>query len=191
MRRIQCSIWAIPGLLLVVGSGGLIAQHAGHQAAAAWSATASIRNAEGRAVGEARLRQTTKGVLVHVALTDAPRGIHALHLHTVGRCDAPSFDSAGEHFNPTGAGHGFDAATGAHAGDLPNLHVPPDGDLEVEVLAAHATLAGGPASLLDADGSALVLHASPDDYASDPAGNAGPRVACGVLAATASQPMSR
>ena len=191
MRRIQYFIWALPGLLLVVGSGGLVAQHAGHQATAAWAATASVKSADGRTVGEARLRQTTNGVLVHLALTDAPSGIHALHLHTVGRCDAPSFESAGEHFNPSGAGHGFDAAKGPHAGDLPNLHVPPSGDLEVEMLAAHATLARGPASLLDADGSALVLHASPDDYTSDPAGNAGARVACGVLAAAGSQPMSR
>jgi Cu-Zn family superoxide dismutase len=128
-----------------------------------------------------QLIDTPNGVLLAARLTRAPAGVHGFHLHETGKCDAPSFESAGGHFNPTKGDHGFYAANGPHAGDLPNLHVPADGRLELEVLAAGVSLAAGANNLLDTDGAALVLHAGADDYKTDPAGDAGDRVACGVI----------
>jgi superoxide dismutase, Cu-Zn family len=144
-------------------------------------ATAELKDREGQTIGRARLVDTPGGVLITVNLERAPAGERAFHIHQVGRCDPPTFESAGPHLNPTGAQHGFMQAKGPHAGDLPNLHVPKDGRLTVEVLARGVTLQAGSNSLLDSDGSALVIHAKPDDYRTDPAGAAGDRIACGVI----------
>src|SRR3546814_2107316 len=106
----------------------------------------------------------------------------AFHIHAVGKCDPPEFESAVDHFNPEQKKHGFHSEAGEHAVDLPNVHVPENGMLQVEYLTREVTLAeGAPASLFDADGSALVVHADPDDYRTDPAGDAGGRIACGIL----------
>lgn len=144
-------------------------------------ATAQLKDAKGQAVGSATLTETPRGVLVSVQLTKAPQGEHAFHIHMTGKCEPPAFESAGGHFNPASAEHGFLAPKGAHAGDLPNVHVPASGALTFEFLAAGVTLGSGANSLLDADGSALVMHAKPDDYKSQPSGAAGDRVACGVV----------
>jgi Cu-Zn family superoxide dismutase len=145
------------------------------------TASATIKDAMGTTVGTATLRDTTSGVLIKVDLMNVPPGVHALHVHTTGKCDAPMFTTAGGHFAPGGTKHGLMAAGGPHAGDLPNIYVPADGKLSIEVLEANVTLSEGPRSLLDADGSAIVLHATADDYMTDPAGNAGGRIACGVI----------
>jgi len=144
------------------------------------TAKATLKDAQGKTVGEATLRESNAGVLIKVDLTGVPAGDHALHIHTTGRCEGPEFTSAGGHFAPGGTKHGLLATGGPHAGDMPNLHVAADGKLSFEVL-ANVTIAAGAKSLFDADGSALVLHASADDYATDPAGNAGGRIACGVI----------
>ena len=133
-------------------------------------------------VGTATLRETASGVLVKVDFSNVSPGPHALHVHTTGKCEAPMFTTAGGHFAPGGTKHGLLAAGGPHAGDLPNAYVGADGKLSLEVLVPNVTLADGPRSLMDADGSALVLHATADDYLTDPAGNAGGRIACGVIA---------
>jgi Cu-Zn family superoxide dismutase len=146
------------------------------------AARAELKDAKGQLVGTATLSETPNGVLLHLNLSNAPAGAHAFHIHTTGRCDPPDFESAGAHFNPKKAMHGFLEVKGPHAGDLPNLHIPQGGKLTVEFLAEHASLTGKLNPLLDADGATLVLHASPDDYRTDPAGNAGDRVACGVIA---------
>jgi len=145
------------------------------------AAKATLKDAQGKTLGEATLRDAAAGVLVKLDLLNVPPGPHALHIHTVGKCDAPDFMTAGGHFNPTTMKHGLLAAGGPHAGDMPNLFVPADGKLSIEVLDSNVTLAAGAKSLFDADGSALVLHATADDYATDPAGNAGGRIACGVV----------
>jgi Cu-Zn family superoxide dismutase len=146
------------------------------------TARATLKDARGRTLGEATLREAgTSGVLIKVELQNVPPGTHAFHIHTTGKCDPPDFMTAGGHFNPGGMKHGLVAAGGPHAGDMPNVSVPADGKLSFEVLDTNVTLAAGQKSLLDADGSALVLHAMGDDYASDPAGNAGGRIACGVI----------
>jgi Cu-Zn family superoxide dismutase len=150
---------------------------AGH-AIAADRATAQMRDGAGNDLGTVELRQVPHGVLMHMRMKALPPGVHGFHLHTVGKCEAP-FESAGAHFNPTRTSHGLQTASGGHAGDLPNLHVPTSGQVDIEALASGVTLSD--ASLLDADGTALVVHAEPDDYATDPAGNSGARIACGVI----------
>lgn len=144
-------------------------------------ARAELRNAEGKPVGQATFEQTPNGVLIRASLAGLPAGTHAIHIHAVGRCDPPKFESAGGHFNPTSRKHGFLDPDGPHAGDLPNLHVPESGRLTVEMLAPHVTLGSGQADLLAGKGTALVVHARADDYRTDPAGNAGDRIACGVI----------
>lgn len=149
--------------------------------AQAQTAKAVLKNTDGKDVGTVDLTQTPRGVLLRVTLTGVPPGDHAFHIHAVGRCDPP-FESAGGHFNPDGKKHGLMSADGHHAGDMPNLHIPSSGELSVEVLNTAVTLIKGAAnSLFDADGSAVVIHAGVDDYRTDPAGNAGGRIACGVI----------
>ena len=149
--------------------------------ASAQSASAPLKDAQGKEVGSANLTQTPHGVLINVAVKGLPPGDHAFHVHAVGKCEPP-FTSAGGHFNPGGKKHGMMAPDGRHAGDMPNLHVPQSGDLTVEVLNTDITLdKDKPNSVFDADGSAVVIHAKGDDYKSDPAGDAGGRIACGVI----------
>ena len=146
-------------------------------AGAAERAMAKLKNPKGESVGEVRLMETPHGTLLHARFSNLPPGAHAFHVHTVGKCEPP-FKSAGGHFNPGGKKHGFLAADGLHAGDMPNIHVPASGSLEIEVL---NTLLKLDSSLFDAAGAAIVLHEGPDDYKTDPAGAAGGRIACGVI----------
>jgi Cu-Zn family superoxide dismutase len=149
--------------------------------AAAQTANAALKDAKGADVGSVKLAEVPGGVLLTLSVKGLPAGEHAFHVHAVGKCEPP-FTSAGGHFNPGGKKHGLMAAGGHHAGDMPNLHVPSDGVLTVEVMNDTITLAKGkPNSVFDADGSAIVIHAGKDDYTSDPAGNAGARIACGVI----------
>ena len=148
--------------------------------AAAQSAKAAPKDKSGKDVGTAELTQVPDGVLIKLALKGAPAGDHAFHIHAVGKCEPP-FESAGPHFNPTNDKHGLLAGRG-HAGDMPNLHIPKNGELEVEVINAAITLdKGKPNSVFHPGGTSVVLHAGKDDYKTDPAGNAGDRVACGVI----------
>ena len=152
------------------------------QASPARKAEAVLKDASGKEVGTATFSTTPSGALLDLNLTAIPPGVHAVHVHAVGKCEPPDFKSAGPHFNPDQTKHGIMNPEGPHAGDLPNLHVPSDGKLEVEFLDPVVTLSQESA-LLDADGSSVVIHAGPDDYQTDPAGNSGDRIACGVIAA--------
>ena len=148
--------------------------------AAAQSAKAALKDKSGKDVGTAELMQVPDGVLIKLALKGAPAGDHAFHIHAVGKCEPP-FESAGPHFNPTNDKHGLLAGRG-HAGDMPNLHIPKNGELEVEVInTAIALDKGKPNSVFHPGGTSVVIHAGKDDYKTDPAGNAGDRVACGVI----------
>ncbi len=149
-------------------------------AVAADKASAVLKDASGTEVGKVTLTKTPSGVLLSLDLTAIPAGEHAFHIHAVGKCEPPDFKSAGPHFNPDETKHGLLNPEGPHAGDMPNLHVPTDGKLQVEVLNPTVTLSEE-AALLDADGASIVIHAGPDDYKTDPAGNAGDRIACGVV----------
>lgn len=176
MRR----LWFSTLLLTAACSGGRGNSPEPTPAAANITARAEMRDREGRALGIMTLQQTPLGVLISGDLTGLPSGVHAIHLHDVGRCEAP-FTSAGGHFNPTQRAHGFRSQAGYHAGDLPNFQAPSTGAVRVDHYSRDVTLGTGPTSLLDVDGSSIVVHASPDDYTSDPAGNSGDRIACGVI----------
>lgn len=147
---------------------------------AADQASAVLKDAQGAEVGKATFTTTPSGVMISLDLTALPAGEHAFHIHAVGKCEPPKFESAGPHFNPDTTKHGLMNPEGPHAGDMPNLHVPEGGKLQVEVLNPTVTLSAESA-LLDEDGSAIVVHAGADDYKTDPAGNAGDRIACGVI----------
>jgi Cu-Zn family superoxide dismutase len=149
--------------------------------AVAPGAKAELRDASGKVVGAARLREVATGVEVIVEVMGLKPGKHGLHIHSVGKCEGPDFKSAGAHFNPHGKQHGLDNPLGAHGGDMPNLEVGGDGKGQATLVARGVTLGEGPASLFGKDGTALVVHADLDDGKTDPAGNAGARIACGVL----------
>ncbi len=144
-------------------------------------AAAVLKDAAGHEVGKATFEPTAGGVTMMVRVTGLKPGLHGIHVHAEGRCDAPGFMTAGGHFNPTGRMHGLDSPMGHHAGDLPNLRVGPDGKGELSATLAGVTLAEGKDSLFHQGGTALVIHADQDDEKTDPAGNAGTRVACGVI----------
>jgi Cu-Zn family superoxide dismutase len=145
------------------------------------AANAELRDVAGQVRARGSATQSGDAIRVRLDATGMPSGTYAAHVHTTGACNPPDFTSAGPHWNPTGAQHGKDNPAGMHKGDLPNLIVGANGRGSLEFVIAAATLTGGPNALLDADGAALVVHAQADDYRSDPAGNAGARIACGVL----------
>jgi Cu-Zn family superoxide dismutase len=174
---------SVVGILLTTGPAGAAASGSvqGPQSETAATAAADVKDADGKSLGTAELSETPTGVLVTVKLSGIPPGEHALHLHTTGQCEAPDFKSAGGHYNPESKSHGFKNPEGAHKGDLPNVYVEADGTLNVDAFVAGVTLAPGAQSLLDDDGTAIVVHAKLDDYSTDPAGDAGDRIACGVV----------
>lgn len=145
------------------------------------TAQAELETASGQPAGRATITSTGDGVFISAQLRNLPEGIHAIHLHSVGRCDRPGFESAGDHINPDAKRHGFLDSEGEHAGDLPNITVRSDGTAAADVFTTLVVLQGGDRALLDRDGSALVVHAGHDDYRTEPAGNSGPRIACGVI----------
>jgi Cu-Zn family superoxide dismutase len=165
----------VAGGLLVVGA--IAAEGASPQ-----TARAELRNAQGASVGTATLTEGRNGVSIALQLSNLPPGTHGFHIHAVGKCDPPGFTTAGGHFNPGARKHGGKTAEGPHAGDLPNLVVGADGAVKTEVLAPRVTLGPGKDSLLSASGAALVIHADADDEMTDPTGNSGARIACGVVA---------
>jgi len=139
-------------------------------------ATAEIRNLEGEPVGHVQLRETPHGLIVTAEFTGLPEGAHGFHIHAAGQCEPP-FKTAGGHFNPEGLQHGMANPAGKHAGDLPNIHVAASGAATVE----HFVVGLALDALFGENGTALVVHADTDDYATDPTGNAGDRIACGVV----------
>ncbi len=144
------------------------------------SARAELRDLDGRTVGTATFTQGAYGVIVSAQFTGLPPGTHAMHVHEVGRCEPP-FTSAGGHYNPTFRQHGVKNRAGYHAGDLSNFTMPTSGTVRVDAITRDVTLGQGANSLFTAQGTALMIHSEPDDYASDPGGNAGVRIACGVI----------
>lgn len=144
-------------------------------------AHAELRKADGHAVGHARAEQHGDAVRVHIEATGLQPGNYGAHVHMTGRCDPPDFSTAGAHWNPMGRQHGKENPQGPHMGDLPNLTVGANGVGTLSFEIPHATLRGGEHQVLDGDGASVIIHASPDDYHTDPSGNSGARVICGVL----------
>jgi superoxide dismutase, Cu-Zn family len=147
----------------------------------AQSAHADIVNATGQKIGTATFSADSGGVRIEVDVSQLPPGTHGIHIHSVGKCEGPDFKTAGGHFNPAGKKHGKDNPEGAHNGDLLNLEVAADGHGTASLLNANVTLGDGPTSLFPPGGTAVVIHAGTDDYKTDPAGNSGARIACGVI----------
>ncbi|MFA4902331.1 MAG: superoxide dismutase family protein [Desulfobaccales bacterium] len=146
------------------------------------TAKATLVNNQGQKVGEATLTETPQGVKIVMTVENLPPGEHAFHIHAKSTCTMPDFMGAGGHFNPFDKKHGLKNPAGPHAGDLPNITVGPDGKAKVEAWASQVTLKEGQKnSLFQPDGTSLVIHAAPDDNVTDPAGNAGPRIACGPI----------
>ena len=168
-RRLAVAALAVTLLLIPIGADAAPAQGPRH-------ATATLRDAAGEVVGLAVFAETrARGVQVVVVARGMTPGLHGLHVHTIGTCTPPAFTSAGGHFNPLGTSHG------SHAGDLPDLDVNNGGVGTMVGVVTTFTISPGSLSLLDGDGSALVVHANADDHVTDPSGNSGARIACGVL----------
>lgn len=142
-------------------------------------ATVPMRDASGGDLGTLSLTPTTGGLMLSGTVRGLPPGTHGIHLHTTGQCEPP-FASAGGHWNPASRQHGTQNPGGPHLGDMPNIVVGPDGSATVNVMTPGGTLRGADA-VLDADGTAVVIHERADDYRTDPSGNSGNRIACGVV----------
>ncbi len=164
-------------LLLALAASAALAQGGG-------GATAELEDPDGNPVGDATFTEGPDGVTINANLQPGQQGVepgeHGIHVHEAGET-SPDFEAAGEHFNPTNAQHGFDNPEGPHAGDLENITVNPDGSASYTTTNDQITLSRGEGTILDSDGSTLVIHQSADDYETDPSGETGDRVAAGVI----------
>lgn len=174
----QHQTWPIVAALLLLAGG---CQRAG-DASGEPIANAELRSGSGDAAGTAVFLPSGDGMVLVLNLTGLPPGSHGIHLHSVGRCDAPTFESAGPHLNPMGKLHGAQNPAGPHMGDLPNINADSTGRATANFQIA-ASPASFKAELRDADKASIVVHAGPDDYRTDPSGNSGDRIACGILRA--------
>jgi superoxide dismutase, Cu-Zn family len=168
----SAALWAM-ALILAIG----LAARVGAQEVA----EGKFINGQGKEVGTVHIEHMPSATLFLLDLHDMPPGAHGIHIHSVAKCDPPTFDSAGPHFNPTNSQHGMKNPKGPHAGDLPNITIPASGKLETTIMVAGMRQWDGEGGMLDGDGASLIIHANPDDYMTDPSGNSGARIACAKL----------
>lgn len=177
IRSLSLSLFSV----LVLGLLALPVSAAGE------AASGQLIDGSGAVVGTVNLSQNAAGaVQLTVTFNKIPAGQHGIHFHAIGKCEGPSFTTAGDHFNPEGKKHGLNNPDGPHAGDLPVLTSPAGGNGSYTATTSTITLSAGAKQLTDADGAALVIHANPDDQTTDPSGNSGGRIACAVLTLSAS-----